>query len=187
MGNFPGARCKAYSEDGSFESDYVGFTACSKEVFLSYIKTNINCSITGFFEFTDSIDGKSKCNDRNSAAQTYITIFKFMSEFTLKTDAFKCPLPCNTTTYNVMLNNIHINAFIDPFNEMKVDHNSTYLLAFAYNFLEVQELVEILVYDFGDFLAVVGGNLGLALGFSCLSVLLMSVEFIQTKFFKIPI
>ena len=187
VGNFPGARCKAYSENVTIESDYDGFTECSKEVFLSFAKSNINCSISGFFEFTNNIAGKSGCTDRTTAAHSYIALYEFMSKFTLKTEAFNCPLPCNTTTYNVQLNNIHINTFIDPFGQMKVDNNSTFILAFAYNFLEVQELVEILVYVFGDFLAVVGGNLGLALGFSCLSVLLVSVDFIQTSLFKIPL
>jgi len=187
VGNFPGARCKSYSENATIESDYEGFTECSKNVFLSHIKSNINCSISGFFEFTNNIVGKSGCNDRISAAQTYKTLFDFMSKFTMKTDNYSCPLPCNTTTFNVQQNNVHINTFIDPLDEMKVDNNSTFILAFAYHFLEVQELVEILVYDFGDFLSLVGGNLGLALGFSCLSVLLMSIEYIQTTIFKIPV
>ena len=41
---------------------------------------------------------------------------------------------------------------------------------------------ETLLYDAGGFLAAAGGNLGLLLGFSCLSVLFASVEWIK-KFF----
>ena len=40
-----------------------------------------------------------------------------------------------------------------------------------YSTLNVEELVETLVYDRGNFLAAAGGNLGLMLGISCLSVL----------------
>ena len=55
---------------------------------------------------------------------------------------------------------------------MKFDFEKIYLLSFAYEYLEVEEKVESYVYDLGAFLAIVGGNLGLALGFSCLSMLL---------------
>jgi hypothetical protein len=35
------------------------------------------------------------------------------------------------------------------------------------------------MYDFGGFLAAAGGNLGLLLGFSCLSISLMAVEWMK--------
>jgi hypothetical protein len=38
--------------------------------------------------------------------------------------------------------------------------------------LLVEEQIERLAYDFGNFLAAAGGNLGLFLGFSCLPMLL---------------
>jgi len=50
-----------------------------------------------------------------------------------------------------------------------------------YSTLDVKEVVETLVYDVGDFLAAAGGNLGLLLGFSCLSVLLAVINAIQEK------
>ena len=63
---------------------------------------------------------------------------------------------------------------------MKEDvDGQTFQLLFFYDYLDVEERVETLVYDIGNFLAAVGGNLGLAVGFSCLSVLLIAVEFIQ--------
>ena len=65
---------------------------------------------------------------------------------------------------------------------MKEDvDGQTFQLLFFYDYLDVEERVETLVYDIGNFLAAVGGNLGLAVGFSCLSVLLIAVEFIQGK------
>ena len=63
---------------------------------------------------------------------------------------------------------------------MKADvDGQTFQLVFYYDYLDVEERVETLVYDIGNFLAAVGGNSGLAVGFSCLSVLLIAVEFIQ--------
>jgi len=44
--------------------------------------------------------------------------------------------------------------------------------------MDVEEKTETLVYDLGTFLAALGGNLGLALGFSCLSILLGIVNYL---------
>jgi hypothetical protein len=43
----------------------------------------------------------------------------------------------------------------------------------------VQKQVEVLVYDFGGFIAAAGGNLGLCLGFSCLSILFTITHWTQ--------
>jgi hypothetical protein len=45
-------------------------------------------------------------------------------------------------------------------------------LIISFNSLLVEEQIETLAYDFGNFLAAAGGNLGLFLGFSCLPMLL---------------
>ena len=42
----------------------------------------------------------------------------------------------------------------------------------GYESFIIEVSIETLLYDIGSFLAAVGGNLGLFLGFSCLSVLL---------------
>ena len=60
------------------------------------------------------------------------------------------------------------------------------LLTIRFKKLFVEEHVETLIYDTGNFLAQAGGNLGLFLGFSCLSMLLAIVNFIRkTLKFKI--
>lgn len=45
-------------------------------------------------------------------------------------------------------------------------------LSLSYESLIVEERIESLVYDAGSFLSAIGGNLGLFLGFSCLTMLL---------------
>jgi hypothetical protein len=52
--------------------------------------------------------------------------------------------------------------------------------------LNIEEKTEALVYDFGTFLAAIGGNLGLFLGFSCLSLLLILISMFEkcTKYCK---
>jgi hypothetical protein len=45
----------------------------------------------------------------------------------------------------------------------------------------VEEQVETLIYDAGGFLAAAGGNLGLFVGFSCLSVIFSILDWIRMK------
>ena len=51
-----------------------------------------------------------------------------------------------------------------------------------YSTLDVEERIETLVYDAGNFLAAAGGNLGLLLGFSCLSTVFGFINIIQEYF-----
>jgi hypothetical protein len=48
----------------------------------------------------------------------------------------------------------------------------------------VEEKAETLIYHVGNFLAAAGGNLGLFLGFSCLSVLFELIKFAETYLHK---
>jgi hypothetical protein len=73
---------------------------------------------------------------------------------------------------------VHSNSVIDPLNEQQLDVNKSYVFSFCYFFMDVEEKTETLVYDLGTFLAALGGNLGLALGFSCLSILLGIVSYL---------
>jgi hypothetical protein len=47
----------------------------------------------------------------------------------------------------------------------------------------VEETVVTLVYDMENFLTALGGNLGLFLGFSCFSIMIIAIDF-ANKFFK---
>jgi hypothetical protein len=54
-----------------------------------------------------------------------------------------------------------------------------FVLYLYFGTLDVEERIDNLDYDFESFLAAVGGNLGLFLGFSCLSVLLGFVRLLN--------
>ena len=47
--------------------------------------------------------------------------------------------------------------------------------------MDVEKEVETLVYDAGNFFAAIGGNLGLFLGFSCLTMILKCVDFVKKR------
>ena len=53
-----------------------------------------------------------------------------------------------------------------------------------YTTLEVENEVETYVYDISSFLASVGGNLGLLLGFSCFTVLFASINLAKKTYEK---
>ena len=75
------------------------------------------------------------------------------------------------------------NNRIEPRNSNPKDFNQNYYtIAIMYNSLDVEKQEETLIYDFGNFLAAIGGNLGLFLGFSCLSIIFAGVDLIMKKF-----
>jgi len=51
--------------------------------------------------------------------------------------------------------------------------------------MDVEKQVESLIYDAGNSFAAVGGNLGLFLGFSCLSMVFATIDFLVRVFLKI--
>lgn len=75
----------------------------------------------------------------------------------------------------------HYNTIVDPFNAFKLDPERFYYLAFFWDALDVEEHHESLTYDLSAFLAAAGGNLGLALGYSCLSALVCLIEIVFRK------
>jgi hypothetical protein len=91
-------------------------------------------------------------------------------EFAGDSESFGCPLPCERLAYVFTLYPLHNNSIL-----FEVPQNFTekevFYLTYYYKTLLVEKQVETLVYDVGGFLAAAGGNLGLCLGFSFLSIL----------------
>jgi hypothetical protein len=59
--------------------------------------------------------------------------------------------------------------------------NKSFFMYFQYKTMQTTEEIEAYVYDTVSFLAATGGNLGLLLGFSCLSILLTLFEKLSTR------
>jgi hypothetical protein len=73
---------------------------------------------------------------------------------------------------------------VDPTNKRDVADGKKYIMKMFYGTLDIEESVEALTYDLSAFLASAGGNLGLALGFSCLAILLDSINCLYNFFSK---
>ena len=77
--------------------------------------------------------------------------------------------------------------------EVTITHNLRSCILMSWLFLSpykdfvIEEQIETLVYDAGNFLAAVGGNLGLFLGFSCLTMLLGIVKFVKKNWGRITL
>ncbi len=91
---------------------------------------------------------------------------------------------CVLLCVKVNINFGHLNSFVDPTNKRDVADGKKYIMKMFYGTLDVEESVEALTYDLSAFLASAGGNLGLALGFSCLAILLDSITFLYNFFSK---
>ena len=84
-----------------------------------------------------------------------------------------CPIPCKQRSYDVTLRKYHTNTWVVYDDQPLADISETGVaLSLSYESLIVEERIETLVYDIGNFLSAVGGNLGLFLGFSCLTMML---------------
>ena len=91
-----------------------------------------------------------------------------------------CPPGCNQTSYSLKITQFHTNNWIESGNEhVEEIMKAAVRFALAYEDFVIEEQIETLVYDIGNFLAAVGGNLGLFLGFSCLTMLLGILKIVK--------
>ena len=76
-------------------------------------------------------------------------------------------------SYSVKQRDTHKNAWIAPKEKSHGPEflDNFYFFILSFDTFNIEEHIESLVYDASSFLVSVGGNLGLFLGFSCLSVL----------------
>jgi hypothetical protein len=65
------------------------------------------------------------------------------------------------------------------------DDRNIFNLIYYYVTLNTEQIIESLEYDFGNFMVAAGGNMGLFLGMSCLSVLFSLVECLQVITLKL--
>ena len=106
------------------------------------------------------------CRDEISALNTLNKFVDLAYSVERKNWFNSCPIPCKLIVYEAKQRNFHKNAVFGFY-----DKQALYF-SIGYESFIIEVSIETLLYDIGSFLAAVGGNLGLFLGFSCLSVLL---------------
>ena len=163
------APCALYKQSNEF-------IECGKKQLWSLLKPRINCTIAILRSIIPDNSEILECNSILSAGITYKIMMNIFTEFSWKISQYGCPVPCSQSSYNINLRHLHRNSWIDPDN-LNVP-NDFAVLAILYNSLLVEERIETIVYDLESLMTSVGGNLGLFLGFSCLSTLLAILKFL---------
>ena len=128
-------------------------------------------------EFLGNSSHLTICRDNISALNTFNKFVDLAYSVERKNWFNSCPIPCQLTVYEAKQRNFHKNAFFDFYDKQ------AFYFSVGYETFLIEANIETLVYDIGSFLAAVGGNLGLFLGFSCLSMLLGFVSMFK-KFRK---
>jgi hypothetical protein len=136
-------------------------------------QTKLESILIGIEYFLTMINNITDCKDKVSAGKTLsaftdIIYYKNRAKWTSA-----CPPPCTQKSYSLDVKKYHTNSWIEYDNQPFEDVSKTAVgFSLAYETFLIEEQVETLVYDAGNFLAAIGGNLGLFRGFSCLTLLL---------------
>ena len=128
-----------------------------------------------------------QCQDRSSSINTTKLLVYVAFDDGKERWLSHCPIPCKQTSYDANIRYFHKSAVIDTDNSLGENFSdSKVMFALGYETLLIEEHAESLVYDVTNFLAAAGGNLGLFLGFSCMSVFYGTIKIIKKiKFQKI--
>ena len=82
------------------------------------------------------------------------------------------------------VNKFHKNTYLLSDEESAAGVNNSFVfLSIGYENFNTELHFETLIYDTGNFLTQIGGNLGLFLGISCFSALAALTKFLQLDFF----
>ena len=160
--------------------NYNSFIKCCKDsIWTMLLKSQINCTIAGMKEIIPPNLILQECGDEYSARKSYDLYEVALQEFTSNMVEKGCPLPCSKTIFTAKIRFFHKNSILST--NLFANHRNS-LLVQIYSKNEVaEESEEMLIYDFGNFVAAAGGNLGLFLGFSCLSAFLSFHNFIKER------
>ena len=94
-------------------------------------------------------------------------------------------MPCREFQHKYALSDIHHNSLVETTNPRPQDFFKKYHYFVAlYASMDVEKHEETLVYDSVNIFAAIGGNLGLFLGFSCLSIVFSGIDLLAKKFGK---
>ena len=118
-----------------------------------------------------------ECNNSSAAWNTYEEFYLKMFYRHKEDWLQRCPLPCKQTVYDVDFQRYH--KYNMPKPTVDKSGKTGVLLSLKYENLATEEQVETLIYDASNFLAQVGGSLGLFLGFSCLSLFIGVINFFE--------
>lgn len=98
----------------------------------------------------------------------------------------KCFLPCRQTGFTPALRYFHSNTWLTN-SISDHDKQSTIFVSLKFKSFMVQEEIESYLYDTTSFMTAIGGNLGLFVGLSLLSLLLGVIKLARRLFQKVSV
>jgi len=154
---------------------YKKFIECGRKHIRSKLEANISCTVEGLGTLNYSHTKLGVCQDDKSAADTFSALDDQLNQFSISPSEYGCPMPCRHTTYKLKVIYLHMNAWFDRYNLSRYPRG-TFSINYYYETLDVEETMENLVMDLGGLLAEAGGNIGLLLGFSLISLVFSFIE-----------
>ncbi len=122
-----------------------------------------------------------ECKSNKKALSTVEKFVTQIDDYLSRTSEFGCPIPCKQKSFKHKLEYFSKNTFIEFNDEQRIDQDSFELIVF-FKTMDIEEKTETFVYDVGNFLTAAGGNLGLFMGFSCLSIILTFIDKFEHHF-----
>ena len=153
------------------------FNDCSKSNIWKQLVDKINCTIAPMKSIVPANSLVTECKDSYQGNITYRAFQEMFSYFTDSPDKYYCPVHCIQISYDIDLDYYYESTFIYSETDYSdIENINSFTLVVFYDTLNVKQLIESFDYDLGSFLASAGGNLGLFLGLSCLSILLSFIK-----------
>ena len=148
------------------------FTQCSMKILPKIFQDNgMNC-LMSFWKVLQLYSNMTLCNINQTQANSYREkIWEIESNFYQKPEDYGCLLPCTTHSFNPKLNTFH---------DKKTNDSSSMMYILVYfSSTTVERKEEYFLYDIMSLGSSLGGNMGLFLGYSLLSMVLSLINFLE--------
>ena len=179
--NKKGMPCRHYTIDVENHNQNVDYLDCQKKKTWSKLRPKINCTIAGMSSLSDNDFAEmEECKDDESAWHTRAPLSEIAVQSLKYPSKFGCDPPCKSISYIFSKLYYHQHSMHKEYYNTK--DGIFFLLSIYYKTLMVEERTETLIYDVPGLLSAAGGNLGLMLGFSCLSVLFGAIQCLSKLF-----
>jgi hypothetical protein len=180
--NKENAPCKSYSQNDNDE-ELLSFIDCLQHSISVNVGIKLICTLPFMTDFLLNTT-LAQCSERPDSVKSYQIFSDFIQELIQKMSFYGCPSPCSSVTYNVVTKYFHKNIEFIFEAETKVENETFFYLSLFYDTLIIEKSIESYDYDWADFFIYTGGNLGLFLGFSCLSTLIAILRYTNSACIK---
>jgi hypothetical protein len=90
--------CKEYAKETGLERDIDGYRDCILDVFETFFKSNLTCSIAGFLSQKTFSNIKPVCNSSESATQSFSSMEELTNKIANYPEIIGCPAICNLSS-----------------------------------------------------------------------------------------